>query len=114
MRLRGNHTASPEQGIDPPPGDADTRTMANQLMCRPRKLSLRSLRWVTPLILAIASPNVVFAQGCALCYTQAAGGGSRLIHALRSGILLLVIPPVLICMGIAIMAYKKRNQFNED
>jgi hypothetical protein len=59
-------------------------------------------------------PAVTFAQNCALCYTQAAGSGSRMIAALRSGILILAIPPTLICCGIAWMAYKKRNQFNED
>jgi hypothetical protein len=37
-----------------------------------------------------------------------------MIAALRSGILILAIPPTLICCGIAWMAYKKRNQFNDD
>ena len=59
-------------------------------------------------------PSLVFAQNCALCYTQAAGAGSRMIAALKSGILVLVVPPMLICVGITWMAYKKRNQFNED
>jgi hypothetical protein len=36
-----------------------------------------------------------------------------MIAALRSGILILIIPPMLICIGITWMAYKKRNQFNE-
>jgi hypothetical protein len=54
------------------------------------------------------------AQSCALCYTQAASSGSRMIAALRSGIITLAIPPTLICAGITWMAYKKRNQFNED
>ena len=37
-----------------------------------------------------------------------------MIQALRSGILILVFPPMLICIGITVMAYRKRNQFNED
>jgi hypothetical protein len=37
-----------------------------------------------------------------------------LIQALRSGILILVFPPMLICIGLAFMAYRKRNQFNEE
>jgi len=57
---------------------------------------------------------LTFAQNCALCYTQAAGSGSRMIHALKSGILILMIPPMCICIGLTVMAYKKRNQFNED
>jgi hypothetical protein len=66
------------------------------------------------LILTLVVPSLASAQGCALCYTQAAGSGARMIQALRSGILMLVIPPMLICIGITWMAYKKRNQFNED
>lgn len=37
-----------------------------------------------------------------------------MIHALKSGILILMIPPMCICVGLAVMAYKKRNQFNDD
>lgn len=73
--------------------------------------------WVRSFIaaaIAAASPVVAFAQSCALCYTQAAGSGSRMIAALRSGIIILAIPPTVICIGITWMAYKKRNQFNED
>ena len=40
--------------------------------------------------------------------------GAALIAALKSGILILVAPPMLICLCIAWMAYKKRNQFNEE
>jgi hypothetical protein len=68
----------------------------------------------TLLLVALLSPPLASAQNCALCYTQAAGSGSRMIRALRSGILILAVPPVLISGGIAWMAYKKRNQFNED
>jgi hypothetical protein len=56
---------------------------------------------------------VASAQSCALCYTQAASSGSRLIHALRSGIIVLIIPPALMSIGITILAYRKRNQFND-
>lgn len=74
-------------------------------------------RWLassTALLFALLVPAMTFAQGCALCYTQAAGSGARMIQALRSGILILVVPPMLICIGITWMAYKKRNQFNDD
>jgi ABC-type Fe3+ transport system permease subunit len=71
------------------------------------------VRWVS-LGIALCTPAFTFAQSCALCYTQAAGSGSRMIAALRSGILILAVPPTLFCVGITWMAYKKRNQFNED
>jgi hypothetical protein len=41
-----------------------------------------------------------FAQGCASCYTTAAAGGPQTAHALRAGIVVLLIPPVLIFAGI--------------
>jgi hypothetical protein len=66
------------------------------------------------LLMALVTPTLAFAQNCALCYTQAAGSGSRMIHALKSGILILMIPPMCICIGLGVMAYKKRNQFNEN
>jgi hypothetical protein len=74
------------------------------------RLFLRS-----PALLAVLmAPVLVSAQSCALCYSQAAGSGSRVIQALRSGILILVFPPMLISIGLAVMAYRKRNQFNEE
>jgi hypothetical protein len=66
------------------------------------------------LIAALADPTLTYAQSCSLCYTQAAGAGSRMIQALKSGIVILVIPPMLICIGLSVMAYRKRNQFNEE
>ena len=58
--------------------------------------------------------NVVSqAQSCALCYTQAASSGSRIIRGLRSGIVVLIIPPALMSIGITVLAYRKRNQFND-
>jgi hypothetical protein len=72
------------------------------------------IRRAAVLLAALLAPTLAFAQNCALCYTQAAGSGSRMIHALKSGILILMIPPMCICIGLTVMAYKKRNQFNDD
>jgi hypothetical protein len=74
-------------------------------------------RWLLAspaLLAAVLAPALLSAQSCALCYSQAAGSGSRLIQALRSGILILVFPPMLILIGLAVMAYRKRNQFHEE
>ncbi len=67
---------------------------------------------VLSLLAALLVPSLLFAQNCALCYTQAASAGHRVIQALRSGILMLIAPPMFICIAIAIMAYRKRNHFN--
>jgi hypothetical protein len=56
----------------------------------------------------------VFGQSCPLCYTQAASSGARLIAALRSGILVLIVPPMFMSVGITWLAYRKRNQFRQD
>jgi len=37
-----------------------------------------------------------------------------MVQALRSGILVLIFPPMGICIGLMIMSYKKRNRFRDD
>lgn len=67
------------------------------------------------IVLAVLSaPMSAFSQGCALCYTQAASAGARMIAALRSGILILIAPPMLMTIGVAIVAYRRRNHYSED
>lgn len=55
-----------------------------------------------------------YAQSCALCYTQAASSGNRIIKGLRSGILVLIVPPMFMSVGITVLAYRKRNQFRRE
>jgi len=55
------------------------------------------------------SPHL-FAQGCATCYTTAAAGGPQTAHALRSGILLLLFPPVLIFAALILTVRNWKNQ----
>ncbi|HLV86107.1 MAG TPA: hypothetical protein VKV39_03965 [Candidatus Sulfotelmatobacter sp.] len=54
------------------------------------------------------------AQSCALCYTQAAGAGHRFIQGLRTGILVLIVPPMFMSVGITWLAYRKRNRTNDN
>jgi hypothetical protein len=58
----------------------------------------------------LLSPVPAFSQTCALCYTQAASSGSRMIQALKSGILVMIVPPTLGSIGMIFVVYKKRNQ----
>jgi len=51
-----------------------------------------------------------FSQSCALCYTQAASAGARIIQALKSGILILILPPTLGSIGMIFVVHRKRNQ----
>jgi len=66
------------------------------------------LAWVT-----LALPMPAFSQSCALCYTQAASSGARMIEALRSGILILVIPPTFMSVFILYALHRKSNQFKQ-
>jgi hypothetical protein len=59
-------------------------------------------------ILLTAVP--AWAQSCALCYTQAASSGARMIQALKSGILILIAPPTLGSIGVIVVLYRKRHQ----
>ncbi len=54
-----------------------------------------------------------YAQSCSLCYAQVAGSGHRFIQGLRTGILVLIVPPMLMSVGITVLTYQKRNRTNE-
>jgi len=65
-------------------------------------------------VIILLAPAPAFAQSCALCYTQAAASGSRMIQALKSGILILIAPPTLMTIGLIFVCYRKRNQTRDD
>ncbi len=64
--------------------------------------------------LLFISPPHVHAQGCAMCYQSAAASGARLIHALKNGIVILMIPPLLMTGFFARQVYRRRNMCNEE
>jgi hypothetical protein len=63
--------------------------------------------------LVLAANAGCYAQSCALCYTQAAGAGHRFIQGLRTGILVLIVPPMFMSVGITVLAFRKRNRTND-
>jgi hypothetical protein len=58
----------------------------------------------------LAVPLQAFSQSCSLCYTQAASAGTRMIQALRSGILILIVPPTVMSVGMIFIILRKRDQ----
>jgi len=64
-------------------------------------------------LIILLAPVPAFAQSCALCYTQAASSGARMIQALRSGILILICPPTLGTVGMIFVMYRKRDQVRQ-
>ena len=71
---------------------------------------LRSIVLPGAALILVLSAVPAFSQGCALCYTQAASSGARMIQALKSGILILIVPPTLGSVGMNFVMYKKRDQ----
>ena len=74
-----------------------------------------TLQWIVLTLATIAFlalPSL--SQSCALCYTQAASSGARVIQALRSGILILIIPPTLMSVGMIFIVHHKRNQIRRS
>ncbi len=71
-----------------------------------RSIWILGVALVGLIILAVPA----FAQSFALCYTQAASSGSRMIQALKSGILILIAPPTFMSIGLFFVCYRKRNQ----
>ncbi len=65
-------------------------------------------------LLAVLAPVPAFSQSCALCYTQAASSGSRMIQALRSGILVLIVPPTIGSIGLILVVHRRTNQVRRD
>jgi hypothetical protein len=81
-------------------------------MKRIAKEKLLSLAEIAALLI-LATSLPAFSQNCALCYTQAASSGARMIEALRSGILILIVPPTLMSVAMIFIVYCKRNQFRQ-
>ena len=63
---------------------------------------------------ALGTARMTFAQGCAMCYTSAESAKKAGIEALRSGILILLVPPLVMFGGIIWLTYRSRNRFNEQ
>ena len=65
-------------------------------------------------LFAVAAAVPAFGQSCALCYTQAASSGSKMIQALRSGILILIVPPTLATVGLIFVVHRRTHQVRRD
>jgi len=61
------------------------------------------------LAVAALSPALLRAQNCALCYQSVAASPNNFIQALKGGIFVLILPSFLICAGVTIVAYRRRD-----
>jgi hypothetical protein len=78
------------------------------------KFWLRLMGISAALVVFLLLPLPAIAQNCALCYTQAASTGARMIQALRSGILVLIVPPTLGSIGMIFIVHRRSHQFKQD
>jgi cytochrome c-type biogenesis protein CcmH/NrfF len=70
------------------------------------------LRMAMLLLLVVLWAGPVFAQGCAMCYSSAAGTSKEGQQAISRGVMVLLLPPVgfmTIGMGLAFRYGKKRD-----
>ena len=82
-------------------------------MSRDDKAAFRKFS-VLPRLLAAAALGAFLtteasAQSCALCYTTVAGGGPGVAHALRTGILVLLVPPVMLFSALIVVVLRWRT-----
>ena len=71
----------------------------------------QAVKWLVALATFLCSSALIYAQGCAMCYTSAAAAKAGAVQALRSGILILLLPVLVMCSGISIVIYRSRNRF---
>jgi len=60
----------------------------------------------------LSSSTLAYAQGCAMCYTSAAAARAGAVQALRSGILILLVPALIMFAGIFVVIYRSRDRFS--
>jgi hypothetical protein len=95
--------------------DEDEKVVMNQISTsgrdHQRSNSSTLFLLLSGVIALLLIPTSAAAQSCALCYTQASSAGARMIEALRSGILVLIIPPTLMTVGMFFVIHRKTYQY---
>jgi hypothetical protein len=79
-----------------------------------RLLALVVTVTATAIAIGLWVPPESAAQGCAMCYQSASAAGPHAIQALRTGIIVLMVPPAFICIGITWLAWRRRNLHNQS
>jgi hypothetical protein len=73
-----------------------------------RTVRSAAILWTSLALCAMLAPRAA-AQGCAMCYQNAAASGAQGQAALRHGILILLVPALSLFAGIFGLIYRRRN-----
>jgi hypothetical protein len=73
-----------------------------------KRMQLAKLAVPVTIVFALTAQYAA-AQGCAMCYQNAAAAGSNAQAGLRHGILILLIPALALFTGILSLLYQRRD-----
>ncbi len=74
---------------------------------------MKYLRQFAVGLAAWASSSAAFAQTCPACYNNAASQAPGLLQALRTGVLVMMLPCLAMFIVIYAVLYRRRNSFRE-
>lgn len=72
------------------------------------------LRLASLALLAALWSVPAFGQGCAMCYSSAAGAGEKSQRALNRAVLVLLVPAVTMLVGFVGIAFAYRRERSDD
>jgi len=82
-----------------------------EMLAKAARQAVKGIIWLVTTAILLSASSLVYAQGCAMCYTSAAASKAGAVHALRSGILILLLPVLVMCSGISVVIYRSRDRF---
>jgi hypothetical protein len=89
----------------------NAHNVAGEIPSARRYRTIRSLsrRIVGAIASVVLHASRSLAQGCAMCYQNAAASGSQGRTTLQQGILILLLPALTVFVGIVLLIYRRSN-----
>jgi hypothetical protein len=81
---------------------------------KPKSSSVKAMLVLLASLFIVSAGSAAAAERCPMCYTTASGAGRDTVHALRSGTVMLAIPPVLLFGGMLAVALRWRDDPDEQ
>jgi len=84
------------------------------LKSRIRRLLPKTIALIAAGFAALGSWSTCFAQSCPYCYANAAAQTPGMLQALKTGVLVIMLPCLAMFIVIFAVAYRRRESFNAD